>query len=247
MTANSASLPAAPAPRILATPYARRLARERSIPLSAIVGSGPNGRVTGDDVTAHKPVVAQARPTAEVPPAIVEPRITESTAPAAAAVPAAIVVGVEFAAAEALLARIAELRPEVTREDICLKAAALALQASPSFAAKGAILLLAGDQRRLLTGLADASVSAIAGMRSGGQVASPSALAISFIGRPGVRPVAAQLVDGVPARLVVGAPDKNGIADCLLSYDPAKVSDEHAETWLAAFRDLVEAPFRLLV
>ena len=33
--------------RIRATPYARRLARDRKLPLSAIAGTGPNGRITG--------------------------------------------------------------------------------------------------------------------------------------------------------------------------------------------------------
>jgi hypothetical protein len=84
-------------------------------------------------------------------------------------------------------------------------------------------------------------------MRSLTQDEGPAGLAMSFIGKPGIRPVAARLVDGVPARLVVGASDKHGIADCLLSYDPARISDEDAESSLANFRDLVEAPFRLLV
>jgi hypothetical protein len=59
--------------------------------------------------------------------------------------------------------------------------------------------------------------------------------------------VAAQLVGGAAARLVIGSPSKDGSADCLLSYDPLKVGDDAAEHYLSAFRDLVEAPFRLLV
>ena len=79
------------------------------------------------------------------------------------------------------------------------------------------------------------------------EVLGAAALAVSFIGRAGIRPVAAQLVGGTPARLVVGAPDNEGCADCLLSYDPARIGDGAAEDYLASFRDLVEAPFRLLV
>src|SRR5262249_41802129 len=139
-----------------------------------------------------------------------------------------------------------------TREDIYLKAAAFVLQASPFLEPKDTLMLVAGNQRRFLVGLANASLSAIAAMRSGTPSpgtpgAGTGALAISFIGKPGVRRGAAQRIGGVAARLVVGSSDKDGTADCLLSYDPAKVSDEDAETCLAIFRDLVEAPFRLLV
>ncbi len=44
--------PAAPAPtgKVLATPAARLLARERGIDLAAITGSGPNGRIEREDV-----------------------------------------------------------------------------------------------------------------------------------------------------------------------------------------------------
>ncbi|MDW6024013.1 E3 binding domain-containing protein [Mesorhizobium sp. BAC0120] len=246
MTAPSAALPAALAPRIVATPYARRLARERGVPLSAISGSGPNGRITGDDIAVYRPEAKTTEP-AEIRSAVVQPQSSERLASATAPVPAAIVVSVEFGAAEALLARIAEVRAEVAREDICLKAAGFLLQALPSPEPKDTVILLAGDQRRFLTGLADASLSAIAAMRSGTQDEGPAGLAISFVGKPGIRPVAARLIDSAPARLVVGAPDKHGTADCLLTYDPARISDQDAESCLANFRDLVEAPFRLLV
>jgi len=50
--------------RILATPFARRLAREAGIDLRHVDGSGPKGRITAADVNS---VVAAARP--EIPPA----------------------------------------------------------------------------------------------------------------------------------------------------------------------------------
>lgn len=40
----------APAGKVLATPAARLLARERGIDLAAITGSGPNGRIEREDV-----------------------------------------------------------------------------------------------------------------------------------------------------------------------------------------------------
>jgi hypothetical protein len=231
--------------RIRATPYARRLARERGLPLSAIAGSGPDGRITADDLLKRSspPVAEPAVATAEM--AVRPPTLEAAVAAASAA--SAIVAQVEFAALDRLLEQIVAVRTGVGREDICLKAAAIALQAAACLDHGGPILLLtAPDQRRHLAGLAEASVGAIAAMRDRAPIEGDAALAVSFIGRPGIRPVAAQLV-GTEARLVVGAPDSQGRADCLLSYDPAKLGDCDAEDYLAAFRDLVEAPFRLLV
>lgn len=56
-----------PVTRILATPYARRLARDRGVPIFSIVGSGPNGRRTANEVLAYTlPNVDQAREMAPV-------------------------------------------------------------------------------------------------------------------------------------------------------------------------------------
>ncbi|HKZ47254.1 MAG TPA: dihydrolipoamide acetyltransferase family protein [Thermoplasmata archaeon] len=67
----------APAGEVLATPAVRKLARELSVDLTAVRGSGPGGRVTDDDVRAAK----SAPPAARAPPA--PARVTELVAPAA--------------------------------------------------------------------------------------------------------------------------------------------------------------------
>ena len=50
--------PAAPTKRadgrVIATPYAKKLAKEMGIDLASIGGSGPNGRITASDVEASK-------------------------------------------------------------------------------------------------------------------------------------------------------------------------------------------------
>lgn len=52
--------PAAPAPtkrtdgRIIATPYAKKLAKDLGISLETVAGSGPNGRITASDVEGMK-------------------------------------------------------------------------------------------------------------------------------------------------------------------------------------------------
>lgn len=75
--AASAPEPAAPVPaappraggRIFASPLARRLAREASLELAAIRGSGPGGRIVAEDVRAH----LQAAPAPAVPAAAATP------------------------------------------------------------------------------------------------------------------------------------------------------------------------------
>ena len=50
--ASVAPVPAESGPRPQVTPRARRLALELGVDVKAVVGSGPNGRVTEDDVVA---------------------------------------------------------------------------------------------------------------------------------------------------------------------------------------------------
>lgn len=74
--------PARPGGRVFASPLARRLAREASLELAQIRGSGPGGRIVADDVRAHlQAAPAPAAPAAPVPVA---------PAPGPAAVPAGL-------------------------------------------------------------------------------------------------------------------------------------------------------------
>lgn len=50
----------APQDRVLAAPATRRLARELGIDITSVKGTGPNGRVTDDDLRAPVPAVADA-------------------------------------------------------------------------------------------------------------------------------------------------------------------------------------------
>ena len=238
----AATIEPAPA-RIRATPYARRLARERNVPLSAIAGTGPNGRITGNDLEnyAESQIEAPAAPEAG-PSSAAAPQNRYATPPSA------IAARVEFAAALALLSQIGDVREGVAIEDICLKAAALALDISGLAAGKdGIVLLAAPDDRQFLGELRTKSVSAIAALRANLDQEGSAGLAVSFLRKPGIRPVAARLVDGIAARLVVGVADRDGGADCLLSFDPDHIHESAAEDFVLAFMELVESPFRLLV
>ena len=81
--AAAAPKPAAPGDRVKASPLARRLAEQQGIDLSAIAGSGPNGRVVKADLDG-----AKAAPAARAVPA---PQAdTAAPAPAPAAKPAPV-------------------------------------------------------------------------------------------------------------------------------------------------------------
>lgn len=78
--------PAEPSRRIFASPLVRRLAAERGIDLSSLVGTGPNGRIVRRDLDAHPSPPAQTPSTPAAPqvraPAVppAAPRTEESPA-----------------------------------------------------------------------------------------------------------------------------------------------------------------------
>lgn len=75
--AEAAPAPAAapaekkPAGRVIASPAAKKLAKEKGIDLALVTGTGPNGRITEDDVKNWKPAPAPApAPAPEEPPKV---------------------------------------------------------------------------------------------------------------------------------------------------------------------------------
>jgi len=75
--------PAPPAPasseRLPVTPYARRRARELSVDLRAVAGTGPGGRVQARDVERAAPAVHAPAPPAAAAPKAVRPSATQQT------------------------------------------------------------------------------------------------------------------------------------------------------------------------
>ena len=86
--AQPAVAPAAPGGRILASPLAKSIAKEKGINLAQVVGSGDNGRIVQRDVENFQPTAAApAAVAAPVAPALAA--ATAPVAPAAAPAPAA--------------------------------------------------------------------------------------------------------------------------------------------------------------
>jgi len=221
--------------RVRSTPYARRLARERNVPLGSLKGSGPGGRILGQDVMGFVPA---AKPSAEPHPEILQQ-------PVMAAMPEALAVRVEMAALETLARDLGALQASVSAQVVVLKAGAMALGATTGWPDQDA-LLLDGTERILFKGLQAASLGAVAARRTPAKDHETAGLAVSFLARKGIRPVAARLVEGSPARLIIGAA-ADGHAECLLSYDPDRIDAEMAAGFLDELRGLLETPLRILV
>ena len=66
-TPSPSLAPAAKDNRIIASPLAKRIAEQKGVDLSAITGSGPNGRIVKADVEGAQPAAAAAAPTASAP------------------------------------------------------------------------------------------------------------------------------------------------------------------------------------
>ena len=229
--------------RVPSTPYARRLARERGIPLSSLVGTGPNGRLTGKDVLTYVPTSARPEPA---------PASASLVAPGAyAPSPAALAATISLEAVGTLLPQFDEFDPVIELVDVCLKAAAAALRSSPDLA--GAEVALSSRDpggARVLDGIGRLTLGAIAALRrEGGQQASQDGspiLEISWIDRDGIRPVAMPMRPEVTARLVLAGSVASGRAECLMSYDPARINDTAAADILLAFKTALEVPLRLI-
>ena len=154
-SAETTETAAAPADgEVRASPVARRLAQEKGMDLTQVRGTGPNGRITRDDVLAHESSAAEAPAPAAAAPAPVEAAagrqqgelvplsrmrqaIARRTAQSKREVPHFYVAaGVDMTAAMALRQQINEAlagEARVTVNDLIVKACALTLAKFPAF------------------------------------------------------------------------------------------------------------------
>jgi hypothetical protein len=221
------------------SPYARRLARERGLPLLSIVGSGPGGRIVAADVDSFRPP--------EAVPAAAPAAVEEPTRPPK--LPGVLTTSIDFRALSELLETFAAAGRSVAHEDVVLRAAALALDANRGReqSEDSAISLEVTDGGIVLRGAARLAVPAIRALREGATVDAAPEAEVSLkirVGR-GIRSVLLPLKPGSAMRLAVSVEDAGG--DCLLVHDADAVDEDRAEAVLAAFRDGLEAPLSLFV
>lgn len=220
-------------PRRAASPYARRLARERGLTLEVLTGSGPNGRIVAVDVAAYA-----ARP----------------PAPGGNAGPQASSLGttIQLATLLQLLAGFADADTPFTLEDVVLRAAGCALDDVPeSHSLAGAPVALEQQAAQLV--FADIRKGSLAPLRArrlqaieagGDESSEPAALSLKLLAASDIRPVMMPLKPGRNMRLVLAAGPATG--ECLLSFDAAAVSEDAATAFLTRFKAYLELPLRLL-
>jgi hypothetical protein len=220
--------------RTLASPYAKRLARERGVPLSLITGTGPNGRIVAGDVPLGLPA---AEPAIAIAPA---------AAPAVVVAPARSVSAFAATLDLAPLADfIAAAGSELSIDAFLVKAAARAAAAHAEAVRwvkpEGGAVTIARAVALAPTEIA----RRIAGETDSGP--EGKALVLSRLASKGIRPVAGSLPADADLRFLVVAGDGQTTAEVLLVHDDAAIPEAEAVAILTGFGDLLEAPLRLLV
>lgn len=225
--------------RTAASPYARRLARERGVPLADLRGSGPRGRILAGDVIGH--VVAPL----EIQPAALA-RSSETVSPDRVA---AFAVTIDLRAANTLIEQFATAGRAFDLTDLFLRAAALAMEATTL---KGVALEI--DRRQIVFG--DIPGLSMTAMRAGrlqamqastDDAAEPASFSLRVLASQAVRPVMLPLLAGRSMRLIVGADQRGDRAECLLVTDLAAIDEDQAAAWLDSVKASIETPFRLFV
>ncbi|TPK56170.1 hypothetical protein FJ546_27555 [Mesorhizobium sp. B2-4-19] len=233
--------------RLAVSPYARRLARERSLPLETLRGSGPGGRILAADVQAFVPVAAPlVSPNVAAPAAALSP-----TAPRIAAFATSVALG----ALQDLLAALERSGHVLAIDDVLLRAAGRAFVAMPQAARSGGAsvaLELAGRQTVFamtpetpLTSLRAMRLAALADSRD--ETETPATLSLRLLSASDIRPVMTPLLPGRAMRLTVSPDTPGDHAECLLTIDAASVDEATAAAWLATLKSAIEQPLRLFV
>lgn len=212
-------------PRRTASPYARKLARERGIDLTALRGSGPGGRVVAIDV----PFPPQRAAEADAPP----PPLAMTVLAASARIDTA----------NGLVRELAAAGHDFALDDFVLKAGAAALRAAMgdgcaiAFHRRDAPAVLVTDADRMsLTAL---RAQLLSGPRDGTAVLR---LRISASAR--VRVLVAPPPPGHAASLVATiGPDT---AELVLTFDAGRLGEDRAEALLEHLSAALETPLRLL-
>lgn len=230
---------AASAVRLAVSPYARRLARERGLPLSALRGSGPGGRILAADVTGF---------VAPAPPVVEESRPEQAPAPAQRI--AALATSVALGQASDVLAGLERSGSAFDLEDLVLLAAGRALGAVPI---ESTALALETDGRQVVLHRMDAALGVLRAERQRASAEGrddalqPAALSLKLLHAGAVRPVLVPLLPGRPMRLVAALDQDSQRAECLLVFDASLVTEDAAAGWMVAFGSGLASPLSILV
>jgi len=234
--------------RLAVSPYARRLARERSLSLETLRGSGPGGRILAADVLGFV--------SADAPAASPEVAAPVAAPPIAALRIAAFATSIALGALQDLLAALGNSGRAFDVDDVLLRAAGRAFLEMPDARGVGdtaVALELAGRQAVFpvapempLSSLRATRLAALAGSRDDAD--KEAALSLRLLPASDVRPVMIPLPAGRAMRLAVSlSTAASDHAECLLTVDAASVDEATASKWLATLKSAIEQPLRLFV
>ena len=234
--------------RIIATPYARRLAREAALDLAGVSGSGPRGRIKAADVT--RALDTRVPATHAAPSRPLMPKAAPATASRAAL--SFVTADVDVGALKAIDSRIAssrdlsfDRRPYLALA--CLKALDADVDAHVrlGFESGGVLAALEGSARDTLSAVV-ARLDHRGASGDGGDVAI-------FVADGKVRRFGPAVPDGWRlalgvggVRTVRGGGDATNEMSLVLSYDAASVDHAAAARLLDRIAALLEEPLHLL-
>ncbi|MDX8535004.1 E3 binding domain-containing protein [Mesorhizobium sp. VK25A] len=232
------------ASRLAVSPYARRLARDRNLPLEALRGSGPDGRILAADVLGFIPVDAPG----ELPAAAPAPSIAASSV-------AAFATSIALGALRELLAALESSGKVFDIDDILLRAAGSAFieMSGAAKAGESPVALELGNRQVLFATTSGMPLTSLRAMRLAAQADArddsqrPAALSVRLLPPSDIRPVMMPLLPGRAMRLTVSVGTAGDQAECLVTADTASFDETSSTAWLAALKSAVEHPLRLFV
>jgi pyruvate dehydrogenase E2 component (dihydrolipoamide acetyltransferase) len=222
------------AARTIASPYARRLSRQRGVSLSGVSGSGPSGRIVAADILAFKaPSLSTAAWSNHPAEAVASKVVTVFSA------------RIRTGAARELLAGFAAARPEISLETLVVRAAGRFLQDAGS---TGMIHLEGAEDDLHALDIAEAATLSLgilndrlATLPKGTR--SEAVLSLRSMGEVGIRAVSVPLLPRQRMRLVLSM--EGDMAECLLCFDASEVTEDSAIDLLLRIQADFDHPLRL--
>jgi len=225
----------APTARLVVSPYARKLALARGIPLGRLRGSGPSGRIVARDVDAFLPDV----------PAVHLAKLKGIAASAFAAT-------IQLKAILHTLEGFAASGTPFDLEDLVLRAVGCALDDMPEASKvdgspvalefKSAQLVFDRIRNASLAPLRSRRLTAIADGDNHRSV--PAAISVRLLAGTAIRPVNMPLLAERAMRLVLAVGPSD--AEALLSFDAGQVDEDTAADVLTRIKAYLEMPLLLL-
>lgn len=222
--------------RRAASPYARRLARERELDLATVIGSGPHGRIVAADILSWQPKPADRPAEPLAPPPLASPPVVSFSA------------SVNLAALGRLAADAARVGLDITIEDAAARAAQAALGTD---AAGGLAIEAEGRQIRIATATG-LSIGAerqlrLTALASGADLSGqPAQASLLVLHAARVTPAALPLLPSRMLRFVLVIDRDREQGHALLCANAQGMTEHRAAAVLEAFISALEQPLALL-